>query len=149
MQCRPSMSDVVQRLCAEETQRRGKDDCFGPDHDYTFYQDLNREFADNYQQAVDQAAKIWKDFARLYKPCQEKIYNMLNKQISDKHYIHKQLFNEMRGNEDYILTMFDSSFDVCRIIYLSKIINNPHDNEAYEQLKQFEQRVDNELENAL
>jgi hypothetical protein len=54
----------------------------------------------------------------------------------------------MYNNEDNIMniSLFDTSFDVCRVVYLSKIISQPGDEEAVERLKQFEERVEIELD---
>ncbi len=122
-------------------------ECFESDHDYTFYQDLNREFNGNYQQVVDESARVWKEYAHLGQTNQDDIYEKLNQAMSDKFYIYKQLRNDMYNNEDRIMTMFDSSFDVCRVVYLSKIISRPDDDGAVERLKQFERWADEELDN--
>jgi hypothetical protein len=168
MPSRPSLIDTALRLSEEEQRRREEEQrrqeasqrwheeyeeqyCYD-DHDYTFYQDLNREFAGNYQQAVDEAARIWKDFACLDQTAQDDIYEKLNQAMSDKFYIYRQLRNDIQSNEDGIMRIFDSSFDVCRVVYLSKIIrciiSQPDDLEAVEQLRQFEQWVDEELDNS-
>lgn len=166
MPSRPSLIDTALRLSEEEQRRREEEQRrqeasqrwheeyeeqysyeFERDHDYTFYQDLNREFAGNYQQAVDEAARIWKDFARLDQTAQDDIYEKLNQAMSDKFYIYRQLRNDMQSNEDGIMRIFDSSFDVCRVVYLSKIISQPDDDTLYQQLRQFEQWVDEELDN--
>ena len=54
----------------------------------------------------------------------------------------------MYNNEDDIMniSLFETSFDVCRAVYLSKIISQPDDEEAIERLKQFEERVEIELD---
>jgi hypothetical protein len=117
------------------------------DHDYTFYQELNREFDGDYQQAVDGAARIWKDFAGLDQTAQDGIYEKLEQAISSKFYIYRQLRDDMRHNEDGIMRIFDSSFDVSRVIYLSRIISQPDNKEAYQRLKDYEEWVDEELEN--
>ena len=65
MPSRPSMLDAALRLCEEEQRiheeeqhwREQYDESYD-DHDYTFYQDLNREFAGNYQQALDEAITV-------------------------------------------------------------------------------------------
>lgn len=119
------------------------------DHDYSYYQDLNRELNGNYQEEVDEAARIWKEFARLDQKAQDDIYEKLNRSISDKFYIYRQLRNEMRGNEDNIMRMFESSFDVCRVVYISKIISQPDNQEAYGRLKHFELWLEDELDNRL
>jgi len=115
------------------------------DHDYSYYQDLNREFNGNYQQAVDEAARIWKEFARLDQTAQDDIYEKLRG--IKYYYVYRQLRDDIRGNEDGIIRLFDSSFDVCRVVYLSKIISQPDNQEAVEQLKRFEMWMDDELEN--
>ena len=117
--------------------------------DYTFYRDLNREFNGNYQQAVEEAARIWKDFARLDQATQDSIYEKLEQAAGDKFYIYSQLRRDMYRNEDGIIGMFISSFDVCRVVYLSKIITQPDNEEAYKRLKEYEEWVNEELDNAL
>ncbi len=161
MPSRPSLIDTALRLSEEEQRRREEEQrrqeeyeeyeeqqWDDRDHDYTFYQDLNREFAGNYQQAVDEAARIWKDFAHLDQTAQDDIYEKLNQVMSEKFYIYRQLRNDMRSNEDGIMRIFDSSFDVCRVVYLSKIISQPDDETLYQQLRQFEEWVDEELDNS-
>ena len=141
-----SHREEAPRIHEEEQRWREQYEESYDDHDYTFYQDLNREFAGNYQQALDEAIMIWKEFARLERTIQDEIYEKLNlnKLTSDNFYIYKQIRIDMYNNED--ISLFDTSFDVCRVVYLSKIISHPGDEEAVECLKQFEERVEIELD---
>ena len=153
---RRQLEDEARMQRAEEAQRRQEEyeeqqyeeqQLYEPTHHYSFYQDLNRQFNGNYLQAVHEAARIWKDFAGLDQSTQDGIYEKVERAtINGKHYIYTQLRREMRGNEDRILQMFDSSFDVCRVVYLSKIISRPDDQEAYERITEFEEWVDEEVE---
>lgn len=139
--------DAAERMRLESQRLREEyeEQHWYEDHDYSYYQELNREFNGNYQQAIDEAARIWKEFARLDQSAQDDIYEKL---MDNKYYyVYRQLRDEMRGNEDGIIRLFDSSFDVCRVVYLSKIISQPDDQESVERLKQFEVWVDDELEN--
>ena len=142
----PHIHEEEQRIHEEEQHWREQYEESYDDHDYTFYQDLNREFAGNYQQALDEAIMIWKEFARHDRTIQDEIYEKLNlnKVTSDNFYIYNQIRIDMYNNED--ISLFDTSFDVCRVIYLSKIISQPGDEEAVERLKQFEERVEIELD---
>lgn len=146
----PRIDEEEQRIHEEEQHWREQYEESYDDHDYTFYQDLNREFAGNYQQAIDEAIMFWKEFARLDRTIQDEIYEKLNlnKVTSDNFYIYKQIRIDMYNNEDNIMniSLFDTSFDVCRVVYLSKIISQPGDEEAVECLKQFEERVEIELD---
>lgn len=130
----------------EETHLRREEQWCYYDHGYTFYQDLNREFDGDYQQAVDEAARNWKDFARLDKITQDAIYEKLEQATIRKFYIYRQLRDDMRHNEDGIMRIFDSSFDVSRVIYLSRIISQPDNEDAYQRLNEYEEWVDEELE---
>ncbi len=116
-------------------------------HDYSFYQDLNIQFNGNYEPAVDEAARIWKEFDRLSQTDQDEIYEKLMEH--DKFYIYRELRRVMKGYEGRIIDLYDSSFDVCRLVYISRIISQPNNNEAVERLKEFELWAEEEMENAL
>jgi len=149
---RRQLEEEAQLRREEEAQRRREEyeeQWFRDEHDYTFYQDLNLEFNGNYQQAVDEAGRIWKDFARLDQAAQDSIYEKLEQAMRNTFYIYNQLRNEIYNNEDDIIGRFISSFDVCRVVYLSKIIIQPDNEEAYQRLKEYEECVYEELENGL
>jgi hypothetical protein len=138
-----------QRQLEEEEQMRQEEEQMRREeepHHYSFYQDLNRQFNGNYKQAVDEAARIWKDFAGLDQATQDSIYEKLEQAAGYRFYIYSQLRRVMYHNEDGIIRNFDSSFDVCRVVYLSKIITQPENMEAYERLKEFEEWADEEME---